>query len=165
MTTDFIGPTHEITLVQPGVSGVNFVQEELVMVGNEYALLGYTPSDPRSVQIFVDGVFFLNGAAAAPTNYFDVDGRKVQFSTALSGGEVVMATYNTTSTVAAIPSVEIAFDIPGQDVRVSTAGSLQVLVSNGDDPETFSWHDLIPSVHPITGGITYDVDQAVSLIQ
>ena len=162
---EHVGPTHSVTLVQPGVSGVNFVQEELAMVGNEYALLGYTPSDPRSVMIFVDGLFYLQGESATATT-FVMDGRKVQFSEALPGaGEVVMASYNTTSVVAAIPSVEIDFDIPGQDIRVSSVGSLQVLVSNGDDPETFSWHDMIPSVHPITGSITYDVNQTVSLIQ
>ena len=162
---EHIGPTHSVTLVQPGVSGVNFVQEELVVVEDEYALLGYTPSDPRSVMIFVDGLFCLQGESATAIT-FVMDGRKVQFSEALPGaGEVVMASYNTTSVVAAIPAVEIEFDIPGQDVRVSSAGSLQVLVSNGDDPETFSWHDMIPQVHPITGSISYDIDQDVSLIQ
>ena len=158
------GPTHSLTLVQPGVEGVNFVQEELVMVGDEYALLGYTPSDPRSVMVFVDRVFYMQGESATATT-FVMDGRKLQFSEALSGGEVVVATYNTIDVVAAIPAVEIEFDIPGRDIRVSSAGSLQVLVSNGEvapETETFSWHDMLPQVHPITGGITYDVVEAIS---
>ena len=159
---DYSGPTHSISISQPGVAGVNFVQELLAMVGDEYALLGYTPTTNRTVMIFVDGAFQLQGTA------YNIDGRKIQFVVPLIGGEVVTASYNTLNTVASIPAVTIAFDIPGADVRVGSAGNLQILVTNGDadpGPETFSWHDMLPSVHPITGVITYDVDEDVSLNQ
>ena len=164
---EHIGPTYSVNITQPGVAGVNFVQEELAIVGTEsdgesYALLGYTPTEDQCIQIFKDGLFLLQG-----TDY-DVDGRKIAFNDPFGDSpstETARASYNTTAIVASIPAVEIEFDIPGLDVRVSSAGSLQVLVSNGDDPETFSWHDMLPSVHPITGGITYDVVQAVSAVQ
>lgn len=148
------GPTVTVTNQTLSLADLNFVQEQLAPVGLSYALLGYVPATPRTVQIFVNGALLIQGV------HYTIDGRKIQFTADLqAANDVVAACYFTQNAVADIPAVEIAFDIPGQNVRISSAGSLQVLQDDG------YWHDMIPSTNPITGDFTLEVDQDVSLNQ
>lgn len=151
MKTNNIGPSFQTTIVNHDFDGINHVQEALAMVGDEYALVGYVPASAASVNIFVDGLYQLQGVD------YIIDGRKIQFVEALAGGETVTASYLTKNVVANIDYVAIAFDIPGQDVRMGSHGSLQVLVSDGEGG--YVWHDATASRHPITGDITFNVVQ------
>ena len=110
------GPSFTAPVTQVTLTGVNFVQEALTMIGNEYALLSYVPLTARCVIIYVDGLFYMQGTHATANTYV-VDGRKIQFSSLLAGGETVMAYYYTESDVADIPAVDISFDIPGLEFR------------------------------------------------
>lgn len=148
------GPTVKLTINKQNIEEANFVQEALAIIGfspaTSYALLGYIPVDPMSVQVFKDGVYLLQGVD------YTIDGRKIQFTTAFTGDggnpeaavENCRASYITTNEVASIPAVTIAFDIPGQSVRVNgTSGLLQILVDG-------TWYDMYPEADPITGDIT-----------
>ena len=92
---------------------------------------------------------------------YTIDGRKIAFTAPFSDApatESAMATYITTNEVATIPAVEIAFDIPGQDVRIGVGGMLQILVDG-------TWYDMTPIADPITGAITFIAEQDASLNQ
>lgn len=147
------GPSVTHTSSEVSLKDMNFVQEQLSPVGLEYALLGYTPVDPRNVMISINGALKLQG-----TDYL-IDGRKIQFTPSLmAGNDAVYAAYATASTVATIPAVEIAFDIPGQNVRVGVGGIFQILVDG-------TWYDMTPIADPITGAITFVAEQDASLNQ
>lgn len=148
-----MGPTHTNNITEISLKDMAFVQEQLAPVGLTYALLGYTPSDPRSVIISVNGLTQLQGVD------YNIDGRKIEFTPDLvAGNDKVVAVYYTGSAVADVPAVTIEFDIPGQDVRIGSHGALQILIDG-------TWYDMIPTTDPITGLFSYIPSDVASLNQ
>lgn len=148
------GPRITVEKTEVALKDVAWAQEQLALVGLEYSLLGYTPVDQRAVAITVNGAQKLLGTD------FVIDGRKVQYTPELaSGDDVVIAVYPTAGPIADAVNYEIAFDIPGQNIRQNgDSGTLQIL-NDG------TWYDMVVSAHPITGVLTFDVSQDASLNQ
>ena len=145
------GPTYNHTTEELNIGDANHVQEALVLIGTTtaYALLGYVPASAMSVQIFSNRLLLLQGVD------YTIDGRKIAFTAPMAGTESIAAVYLTTNEVATIPAVTIAFDIPGQNVRIDDNGSLQINVSG-------VWYDMYPTANPVTGDISFQPSQTPS---
>ena len=150
------GPKYSVEITQQTIEGANFVQEELVIIGTtpdpSYALLGYIPVEPRSVKIYLNGKILIQGVD------YQIDDRKIAFTASLAESDTIYADYITSADVASIPAVTIDFDIPGQNVRISSSGSLQLFIDN-------AWYDMKPVRDPISGLIQFVPDQTPSLNQ
>jgi hypothetical protein len=158
MATTYTGPSYTNEITQQGISGASFVQETLTIVeesGTKYALLGHTPIDAFSLKIYQNGSF------KRRTNDYKVDGRKVEFTSAMTinaATDVIVADYLTVGAVAAPAAVTIDFDVPNQNVRFAPNGRLQILIDS-------SWHDMLSVTNPITNDVQFVADQNPSSYQ
>jgi hypothetical protein len=83
------------------------------------------------------------------------NGRMIEFKEPLMAQNAkIAAFYVTTGKVTPPTEPSIENDVQTMTVRVSATGVLQIL-----NPETDRWHNLNPSVHPITHALIFEVDQ------
>lgn len=150
METTAVGPKHVIENKMVSMEGVSFVQEQLFnLTDMQYCKLTYAPVDGWSLQVFVNGLLKLRDID------YTADSKTIKFKEPLMvANAVVAAVYVTASKVVEPISDPIDFNVPTMNVRISQAGTLQIL-----HPTTGLWHDLVPVEHPIDGSLVYLPDQ------